>query len=806
MRGCHTVSVGSQDMSRERRPHVAQGTWRSGALHVWGWDGQTPASTAWLYGGFGRSSWTGSDNDWHDTPVSYGALARLDLELPGGGRRSVPTVKLDPYGAAVWLSETPGREVLSASVEWFAHVTRLAVRLVGGGHLLPVVRDEGPFTVARWEPALDHDLERHVEQLAAAAPPICRNGSSATLLDILRTLFEGVARAQLQHVGWRPELGRRRQSHVQATRVVFNALVGTDPVVRSGTDDFEMAVGELARRLDRHARRVAGEPVVRQRVRLSIPSDAHDPWQIGLELVDDTDSGRWCTAADVWAGSPAALEVAGHEQHLQLLTDALNELVDELARHGEVLAPLTELHQPTGLELDVEHADAFLDVAPFELQRLGIDLIGPEHLVRSQVAVRGRATPAPADDRTARFSAEALVQWDATVDDAEISDAELERVAAAGATLLHTGHRWVRIDPTGLRRARAVLSEHREQHAVVGAAALVGLAAGESDDQTSIDTSSAGHADPGDPDAGGDWVAALLAGLPDERLEEVHESEAFTGELRHYQRRGLAWMRFLARLGLGGCLADDMGLGKTATTLAHLVDRPGPHLVVCPLSVVHNWEAEARRFTPSLQVSVHHGSGRHRATDHADHADHADVISPLVPADLVITTYGLLARDTALAQVDWATMVLDEAQMVKNPDTKAAKAVRRVRASQKLALTGTPVENRLVELWALLDAVNPGLLGSRQRFRERYGMPIERHGDTEAADRLRRLTSPFVLRRTKADRRLLPDLPDKIEQIAFAQMTREQAVLYQQVADQLLRDADELDGMQRRGRVLAALT
>jgi hypothetical protein len=807
------VSVGSQGMSRDRRPHVAQCTWRSGALHVWGWDGHTPASTAWLYGGFGRSSWTGSDNDWHDTPVSYGALARLDLELPGGGRRSVPTVKLDPYGAAVWLSETPGRDVLSASVEWFAHVTRLAVRLVGGGHLLPMVRDEGPFTVARWEPALDHQLERHVEQLAAAAPPVCRNGSSATVPDILRTLVDGVARAQLHHVGWRPELGRRRQSHVQATRIVFNALAGADPVVRGGTDDFESAVGELARRLDRHARRVAGEPVVRQRVRLTIPADAHDPWTIGLELVDDTDPGRWCTAADVWAGSPAAVEVAGHEQHLAVLTDAVTELVDELVRHVDVLVPLAEIDQPTGLELDVEHADAFLDVAPFELQRLGIDLIGPEHLVRAHVAVRGRATPAPADDRTARFSAEALVQWDATVDQTEISDAELERVAAAGATLLHTGHRWVRIDPTGLRRARAVLSEHREQHAVVGAAALIGLAAGESGELDTLDISAAGDHDRGEQDGsdgsegggddGSDWVVALLAGLPDERLEEARESEAFTGELRHYQRRGLAWMRFLARLGLGGCLADDMGLGKTATTLAHLVDRPGPHLVVCPLSVVHNWEAEARRFTPSLQVSVHHGSSRHRSTDSADRAD---VISPLVPADVVITTYGLLARDTALADVEWSTMVLDEAQMVKNPDTKAAKAVRRVRAAQKLALTGTPVENRLVELWALLDAVNPGLLGSRQRFRERYGMPIERHGDTEAAERLRRLTGPFVLRRTKADRRLIPDLPDKIEQIAFAQMTREQAVLYQQVVEQLLRDADELEGMQRRGRVLAALT
>ena len=159
-----------------------------------------------------------------------------------------------------------------------------------------------------------------------------------------------------------------------------------------------------------------------------------------------------------------------------------------------------------------------------------------------------------------------------------------------------------------------------------------------------------------------------------------------------------------------------------------------------------------------------------------------------------------------MSAIDWTTVVLDEAQMIKNPSTKAAKAVRRLQAAQKLALTGTPVENRLSELWAILDAVNPGLLGSQHHFREHYATAIERHNDPETAARLRSLTQPFVLRRTKADRRLLPDLPDKIEQIAFAHLTREQATLYQQVVDQLLVDAKDLEGMQRRGRVLAALT
>ncbi len=340
-----------------------------------------------------------------------------------------------------------------------------------------------------------------------------------------------------------------------------------------------------------------------------------------------------------------------------------------------------------------------------------------------------------------------------------------------------------------------MLSDHRREHASLDAVALLRLASGNEGSTAAAMTDESVDERLDGTDG---WVDDLLAGLPDERLEEVHEAGTFKGELRHYQRRGLAWMQFLARLGLGGCLADDMGLGKTATTLAHLVERPGPHLVVCPLSVVHNWEAESARFTPSLRVVVHHGAERQRS---------GPALFGLDDADLVVTTYGLLARDLdSLTPVAWTTLVLDEAQMIKNPTTKAARAVRQLRAGQKLALTGTPVENRLSELWAILDAVNPGLLGGQQRFRERFGTPIERYGDKTAAERLRRLTQPFVLRRTKADRRLLPDLPDKIEQIAFAQLTREQAVLYQQVVDQLLHDAAHEEGMRRRGRVLAALT
>ncbi len=520
------------------------------------------------------------------------------------------------------------------------------------------------------------------------------------------------------------------------------------------------------------------------RVRLIVPEDPYDDWEVRLELVDDVDPGRWCTAEDVWDASSLAVEVAGGADHVPRLADAVTELALTLAGCVETAAELATAHEPASLELDVEAAERFLEQAPAELARRGIDLVGPERLVRAGISLRGRATPTAGGDHSKRFGREAVVQWRLVVADddgpAALSDAELERAARAGATLLHSGRRWVRIDPAALRRARRRLEDHVRDFAEVDAVTLLRLA-GE------------GELDPPAPSAAPTWTDELLGGLPDERLREEHEPASFHGELRPYQRRGLAWLRFLDRLGLGGCLADDMGLGKTATTLAHLLERPGPHLVICPLSVVHNWEAEAGRFAPSLRVVVHHGAERD--------------LDDLTGADLVVTTYGLLARDIEhLAAIEWATVVADEAQVIKNPATHAAKALRALRAGQKLALTGTPVENRLADLWAILDAVNPGMLGSRERFRHRFAKPIERDGDGEAAARLRRMTQPFVLRRTKADRSLVPDLPDKIEQVAFAGLTREQAVLYQNVVDQLLADAATTSGMRRRGLVLAALT
>ena len=274
------------------------------------------------------------------------------------------------------------------------------------------------------------------------------------------------------------------------------------------------------------------------------------------------------------------------------------------------------------------------------------------------------------------------------------------------------------------------------------------------------------------------------------------------GELRPYQRRGYSWLDFLKQLGLGACLADDMGLGKTIQTLA-LIERDRaagekrPVLLVCPTSVVGNWQKEAARFTPDLPVLVHHGTTRKRgAAFEAEAARHA----------MVISSYALLHRDEEiLRQVDWAGVVLDEAQNIKNPETKQARAARALPAGFRITLTGTPVENNVGDLWSVMEFLNPGFLGPRAAFQRKFFVPIQVYSDRRAAERLRRITGPFIMRRLKSDKSIIADLPEKNEMKVFCNLTKEQASLYESVVKDAEEAIQSAEGIERKGLVLATL-
>ncbi len=299
------------------------------------------------------------------------------------------------------------------------------------------------------------------------------------------------------------------------------------------------------------------------------------------------------------------------------------------------------------------------------------------------------------------------------------------------------------------------------------------------------------------------WPAGSSASAIREQLAELPQPAGLRGELRPYQVYGFSWLDFLRRYGLGACLADDMGLGKTLETIALLLrDKEQglggiPVLLVCPTSVVGNWQREVERFAPGLSVWVHQGGERLRGPEFAE---------AVSGHDLVLTSYPLVRRDAETLQaVRWRGVILDEAQNIKNPGAQQTQAIRRLPGGFRFALTGTPVENRLAELWSIMHFLNPGYLGTREHFRENYAIPIERYGEEAPGRQLRALVGPFILRRVKTDPRVIKDLPDKLEMKVFCNLSEEQASLYEAVVKDSLAEVEGAEGIDRRGQVLAML-
>ncbi len=718
------------------------------------------------------------------------AMRVVRLALPGGEQQVMCQRLTVASLASLGQLDALGADV-SASVGWFGAAYSVAQRLVTGGRVLPQLHDTGlGWWVARWQ-ALSADLAEPIAMLSQALPPAVAVASPGFGADELATVVVGsfvdqTARLLLAGAGWHAPITDTRRASARAARAVSKALSAPTGEFRADPE-LSDSLDDLAAMFEQLQRRAEGEPVVRVRLRLDLPDDPLDDWPLAMELVDPDDRSKWCAADDVAAVGASALALAGEERFLPMLAQSLATAHVDI----EMIAPwLVDWLVDPQAGVDLETAAATLEAVD-ALAAVDIELLTPERLTRRSATTKGVAKPKESSGNS-RFGAAAIIDWTVVVDDTPVDEVLLARAAASGAGLINVNGRWVRLDRTEARRALANLAEHRRDHTELSPLELLRLAA-------ELAAEEDAHADDAAPPISAHgWIGDLLDGLPDALLAEGVEPAGFMATLRPYQRRGLGWLQFLHRLGLGGCLADDMGLGKTPTTLAHLAALPGPHLVICPLSVVRNWEAESAKFTPLLRVAVHHGTGRSDATTFAN---------VVAQHDLVITTYAVAARDIeTLNSVRWTTAVLDEAQAIKNPETRTAKALRTLPAQQHIALTGTPVENRLSELWSIMSMVTPGLLGNFTQFRRRFSTPIERNHDAAAAAALRQLTSPFLLRRTKADKSLVPDLPDKVEQLAWATLTREQAGMYQGVVDQLLADAQQATGMRRRGLVLAALT
>jgi len=521
-------------------------------------------------------------------------------------------------------------------------------------------------------------------------------------------------------------------------------------------------------------------------------------WTLEYALQAADEPSLLVAADRVWRPRGGVRALAHHVQNPQ---ETLLAELGRAVRLYPAIEPSLRTARPASLALDTSGAHAFLtDAAPL-LVAAGFGVILPGWWTKPALRLGARlkaSTPSQpgAGASEARIGQEGLVEfdWQLAVGDHTLSDSEVTALVDAHQPLVRVRGQWMQVDADRLARARAFLVRRGRQDRQTTVGAVLHALGSPDDGPAGLPVLGV--------DADG-WLADLLSPDAERRLEPVAAPPGFVGTLRPYQERGLSWLSFLESVGMGGLLADDMGLGKTVQLLALVASDAGtpdrrPTLLVCPMSVVGSWQREAARFTPGLRVHVHHGSERPRGK--AFRAAVGD-------SDLVVTTYALLARDAAaLREVAWHRLVLDEAQAIKNAATKAAVAARSVPAARRFAVTGTPVENRLADLWSLMEFANPRLLGSAGDFKEQFATPVERHGDPEAAQRLRALTQPFVLRRLKTDTSIITDLPEKLEMDVLCTLTREQAALYQAVVADMLERIATTTGIERRGLVLATMT
>jgi SNF2 family DNA or RNA helicase len=484
-------------------------------------------------------------------------------------------------------------------------------------------------------------------------------------------------------------------------------------------------------------------------------------------------------AGALWSAPAAVLARLGERAETDLLL-----ALRRGARAWPPLAPLLRTAAPTEVSLDEEQLAELLDTGAEALGGAGIEVLWPAELLGEGLDVRATvATPAPAGAAQAAFGLETLLRfdWQVTVGGEVLTAEEVAALAEAKRPLVRLRGRWVRVNRELLERLRRRRGP-RVAAAEALAAALTGSLVVDGD---RVEFHAAGA------------LADLVDRLAGAGRAAVAPPEDLRATLRPYQRRGLSWLAQMCELGLGGCLADDMGLGKTVQVIAlHLHRRPleaGPTLVVCPTSLLGNWQRELARFAPDVPVRRYHGGARH--------------LEELAADEVVLVTYGVVRRDRAvLAEVGWGLVVADEAQHAKNPLSRTARELRAIPAPARVALTGTPVENRLTELWSILDWTTPGLLGPLERFRRSVAVPVERYRDAEATERLARVVRPFLLRRRKSDPRIAPELPAKTETDRVVPLTAEQATLYEAVVRETLAKIASSEGIERRGLVLGLLT
>ncbi len=754
-------------------------------------------------------------------------LVDLELLLPDAKGRLRPTPRTGywlPVGAAASLLATVPLSLLprlSPSVAVWALAAKWAIELVMHQQVvfqIAAVDAAAGLCEARWRAApVRPEDEARLEALAAFMPGVARaraildDGDSKDDVEVLvakgviqafvDNAVDGLIRAPTDALAPPPAPPRAPGPAIDWCTRAARALAGPDRRFQ-----LKGAIeSHIPARVTSWVQSVvfalhSGHP--RVAFRLTEPSSQKGVWLLSFHLIVPG-SREVVPATELQQPTPRGREL------LAQMRRPREALLVALDRASNRFSPLKRAlkHEHMAFQLSPAEAWQFITTAHEQLGPLGHPIEIPAALTRAgQRRVRARVRVSMGGDAPQSAGLLGSVinyRWEASLGEDALTEKEFRELVKHKSPLVyHRGH-WVALDPADVERLQKRFgdSDVSLDPAEALRMALVGEAV--------IDGGEGALSVPVVGDA------SVMEAL--RRLRESASSEASSFvlpkglgvTLRHYQERGVTWLRTVTDLGFGACLADDMGLGKTIQLLTLLAtlssEAPARFIVVCPTSVLGNWRREIGRFFPDFRVVLHHGAGR---ADTPEALRRRLGVARAGAPVVMLTSYALARRDNELLAAEiFDALVLDEAQNIKNPEAAQTQAVRLLQARRRIALTGTPVENRLLELWSIMDFLNPGLLGSQGAFKKQFSTPIERYGDAEATEALRRVTAPFILRRMKTDPEIAPDLPEKITSTRFCPLTREQAALYQAVAESALQEISSLGrGADRQGRILSMLT
>lgn len=684
-------------------------------------------------------------------------------------------------------------------LKFMCRALEYAAVLVQRGTYIPDMEPRGDSFVSQWRPIILAKYQDEFSSFASAMPPVLCGFSTdapleaprskragATLLlesmtdMLIRSSQQGAAdRGRRVNAGNPHEIWLRSLIWQKAPLIKWNEeMASLYPQIRAWADSLKAVTAQpwrLFMRLE--------EPI----------GEGERSWTLSWHLQSTQDPSLVIPAERVW--SPTEAERGWFEHTQTNPRRYMLQILGHLATRVPYIGESLEVPYPCECSLSLDNLFDFLQNHLPSIMDQGIQVQFPstwgQISDRPRLSVRANLHDENAFAPGGRMQLSDMldVDWSVALGDDILTEEELAMLTELKTPLTSIRGRWVILYrdevekitaalkklPDKIERKEALLSSLRQEHMDAPLSEVTGSP----------------------------WLAnvrSLLIGT--EPLEEMEAPEGFAGRLRPYQAKGLAWLARLVRLGMGACLADDMGLGKTVQTLAliknlRLMGERRPVLLICPTSVMENWRRETDRFIPGTKTLIHHGMKRNKKNVFTDEA---------LAETLVISSYSLLYRDNSLfSKVEWAGIILDEAQNIKNPDTCQSRAARSIRADWHIALTGTPVENHVGDMWSIMEFLMPGLMPNRARFSREILRPVQA-GEKKAMDRVRRMTAPFILRRLKTDKEIISDLPEKIESKEFCPLSREQATLYSAVTSSLEREIEGTEGIRRKGVVLGAIT